>query len=174
MGLHILTSNASPIFSPWVPGRWWTKCVAVDGKTLTIHFCNCVISLCRKHKCSHSRTVVRFCRNNVCTMWDSSIGATTSSETVLAYSVTMSSNACWNSFIICTRLIIKPLSSWKILLVGLNSSWMAPPTCKEGIRMYGPCWCIVCIHFLAVVMRVSPHNNVVGIFLGECMSPYEG
>ena len=75
------------------------------GKTLTINFSYCIISLCRKHKRSQSRAMVCFWRNSVSTIWASSMGATTSSETVLAYFVTMSSNPCkkllWTSYQLC-------------------------------------------------------------------------
>ena len=102
-GLHSLTSNASPIASTWVPGCWWMKWAAVEGKTLTIHFCNRVTSLCKRHKRSHSRAMVCFWRNSVCTMWASSMGAITPSETVLAYRVTMSSNP-WKKFLMASHV----------------------------------------------------------------------
>ena len=135
IGLHSSTSNTLPIASIWVHGCWWTKWAAVEGKTLTIHFCNCATSLCKKHKRSYSRAMVCFWRNSVCTMWASSMGATTSSETVLAYLVTMSSNP-WKKFLMTSTCLMKrPLSKCIMSLVGPNSCRMAPPTCNEGIRI---------------------------------------
>ena len=68
-------------------------------------------------------------------MWASSTGATTSSETFVGYLVTMSSNP-WRKFLMTsTRLMTEPLSNYTIPLVGMNSSCMAPPTVKEGIRI---------------------------------------
>ena len=102
-----------PIISTWAPFHW---CLAVDGKSLTIHFCSCVISNCRKHKHSHSGAIVCFWRNLVWTMWPSSLSVTTSSKTVSAYFVTRLINHCKN---LLTTSTAWWLSSYPIVLFPL-------------------------------------------------------
>ena len=68
-----------------------------------------------------------------------------------------------------TCLMTKPLSNCTMPLVGPIFCCMTPPTCNEGnissLLLYfnyseG-------IHFLVVMLRVFPHNNMLGVFLGN-------
>ena len=106
-------------------------------------------------------------------MWASSISATTSSATVLAYLVTMSSSSCKNSLMTSTCLITKPSSNSKIPLVDPHSPWMAPPVCKEGIRIYGLCCFILCILRVFLSWRLSWVSLHTIIWLGFSWGMHE-
>ena len=111
-------------------------------------------------------------------MWASSMGATTSSETALAYSVTMSCKRYKKLLIISTCLMTRPLfqlyypSGWREFFLNgptYMQSWYEDISSLPLYFLNSQS-----VHILPIVVIVSPHNDLIRIFLQNAGTHMEG